>query len=162
MASLFSTLSTGQSALSAASAGIQTTSHNVTNALTEGYSAQSVSTSTADAVNVGGLWLGQGVTTDAITRAGDSILGLRRVEQSGVAMESEAKASALKLVEPLFDESGSDGLSAALTELFGALTSATADPADSGNRAAVVYAAQDFAMTLNQVADGLVAGKAAD
>jgi flagellar hook-associated protein 1 FlgK len=159
MASLFSTLSTGQSALSAASAGIQTTSHNVTNALTEGYSAQSVTTSTADAVNIGGLWLGQGVTTDAITRAGDSILGLRRVEQSGIAMESEAKASALQLVEPWFDESGTDGLSAALTEFYGALTAATTDPSDSGNRAAVVYAAQDLATTFNNVAEGLTAAK---
>lgn len=157
MASLFSTLSTGYSALSAASAGIQTTSHNVTNALTDGYSTQSVVTSTADAVNVGGLWLGQGVTTDAITRAGDSILGMRRVEQSGVAMESEAKANALRLVEPLFDESSTDGLSAKLTAFFDALTAATSDPSDSGNRAAVVYAANDLASMFNGVADGLIA-----
>lgn len=156
MASLINTLSTGYSGLASAKAGIQTASHNVTNALTDGYSVQSVVISTQDAVNIGGLWVGQGVSTDDIQRAADSILGMRRIEQSGIASAADAEADALSLAEIWFDESQMDGISTKLNAFFDSLLSATSDPSDSALRLDVAYSGQALADSFNTTAQGLI------
>jgi flagellar hook-associated protein 1 FlgK len=68
---MFAGLSSGSVALSYYTRAIETAGHNVANASTEGYARQRVNTAANAPVNDGGFWVGQGVSTTAITRMRD-------------------------------------------------------------------------------------------
>lgn len=153
--SLFDTIQTAYTGLQAADAGITATAHNVANATTEGYTRREVTTSTVDPVAQNGLWVGQGVSVDQITRNVDSILGGRRLVQSGVTAEAEAEYQALSFVEPLFEDFISEGVSDKLDQFFDSLQAATADPSDPTLRLQVAQAGDALAKDVNSSADGL-------
>ena len=69
MAGLFGTLNIGRSGMTAAQTAVTTTSHNISNLNTEGYSRQRVNLVTARAESVTGYGqVGSGTLVDSITR----------------------------------------------------------------------------------------------
>ncbi len=152
---LLNSLLVGSSGLRAANVGIQTTSHNVANAMTPGYHARSPDQVVSAPLRQGSLSLGQGVSVDSIRRASDAFLAMRQLQTAGDAMTSSTLHTALSQVESHFDEATGTSLREALDGVFDALTEATADPSDRGLRIGVIGATSALASTVHRVATGL-------
>lgn len=151
-----SALNAARTGLSAASMGIETTSNNVANAATEGYSRRAVRTTSGAAVTLGGHARGTGVAIDRISRASDFFITRRIVDTAGDAGEATARRDALVLAESWFSEGEVNGLSTRLQDFYDSLSSASADPGNASARRAVVTAATRFANGISRVASALV------
>ncbi|MFO1413561.1 MAG: flagellar hook-associated protein FlgK [Burkholderiales bacterium] len=144
----------GVSGLNAAQAGLLTTSHNIANVNTAGYSRQQVIQSTAPPVFSGGGFLGQGVNVDTVRRVYDAFL-TSRVQQtqatsSGVATYA-AQTSALN---SMFGDSAS-GLTPVLDAFFAGINGVSANPADMSSRQVMLSDAQALATRFNAMAGQL-------
>ncbi|MEZ4239394.1 MAG: flagellar hook-associated protein FlgK [Myxococcota bacterium] len=156
--SLLNTLSTGLSGLRVASTGIATTTQNVSNATVQGFTRRTADVSTADPIQRGLVWLGQGAKVDGISRAADPFALARLFDSTGDANAASAEHAALSQIEPLFESAMGTSFKGTLDGIFDALTMATADPSDLGLRANVVSALQTFSDAANVLGTGLEAG----
>ncbi|MEQ1506229.1 MAG: hypothetical protein ABMB14_28620, partial [Myxococcota bacterium] len=147
--SLFDTLGAGLSGLTVASAGIQTTTHNVSNASTAGFTRRRIDVSSADPLRRGPVWLGQGARVDGVSRATDPFALGRLYTTTGDASSAAAAHAGLVSFEGLFEPTSGTSLRQAVDGLFDAFQGATADPADPNLRTEVVSAAQRFATTVS-------------
>jgi flagellar hook-associated protein 1 len=153
--SLFSTLYVGHSGLAAARTGIDATAHNVANSLTPGYTRRGVDQSTMSPIRQGGLWIGQGVSTDAISRSTDNFLGMRRIETAAASQAAASFYDAMTGVEFFFDETDSTGPQGNLTAFFDALGATSADPSDASLRAEFARAGETLADSIRVTQIGL-------
>lgn len=151
-------LAIGRRALGAASAGINTTSQNVANAATPGYSRRRVLQQTSDPLQRGGLWLGTGVNVTGINRASDRFLGGRLVAAAGADAQASALESTLSVVQGYFDETSGTGLSEAYGSFYSSMSKLTSNPSDTGGRREVVESARTLASTVSRTAQGLADG----
>lgn len=149
---LLDTLRVGSSGLAAAGANIDATAQNVANSSTVGFHRRSVEQTVADPVISGIVAIGQGVSIDGIVRDNVALLGAQQVELAGDASAAASLHDALIQVEPLFDETTSDGLRTSIDAFFDALVEATTDPSELGLRAEVVATAEDVAQTVSATA----------
>ena len=80
----------GVSGLSAAQAGLLTTSHNISNAATPGYSRQVIVQGTNSHLFTGAGFLGQGAHVETVRRVYDEFLGRQvlNAEMGAAEMES--------------------------------------------------------------------------
>lgn len=154
--SLLSTLNIGRSGLQASSVGIETTSHNVANASTDGFHRQSVERiNPAQRQIAGGAFLGQGVSVSSIRRASDELLGQRWIEAGGDAGKSGALSAGLSTIETYFNEASQDGVNQTLQAFFDALGTASSDPSDLGHRQTLNRAGLNLAETISRTGKSL-------
>ncbi len=146
--SLINSIRIGQTGLNAASAGIEVTGHNVSNANTDGYHARTVGTSTTAAVNQGSLWFGQGTSVAQVSRAGDELVSSRLIESQGEASYQSSLYDTLSVVEAMFSETDESGLATSLSEFFDSLEASTIDPSDSSLRSGVTGSASELAQSV--------------
>jgi flagellar hook-associated protein 1 FlgK len=156
--SLFDVLGVGRSGLSAATTGLSTTTHNVSNATTDGFTRRRVDLATADPVRRGQNWLGQGVQVVGIGRSADNLALGRLLSASSEAQAATTEHSALVTFERLFEPSSGTSLRQAIDGLFDAFGAASVDPGDQGLRRGVVHAASMLVTTVTGIADGLTQG----
>ena len=110
-------LSTGVSGLLAFQSALDTTSHNIANASTPGYSRQLVNLATQGADQSGSGWIGRGVQVTTIQRAFDAALsGQARTATSGY-QQLDTFATLAGRVDNLFSDSSS-GLATTLQQLM--------------------------------------------
>src|SRR6056297_774363 len=123
-------LNTSLSGLQAAQRALATTSNNIANAATEGYSRQRVDFGTRPAQFTGGGFLGTGVQVNDVRRVYDAFLGEQ--VRSGTAGEARLEVFA-ELSGRVGDMLGSSsgGLSGGLQSFFGSLDSLANDPAST-------------------------------
>lgn len=152
---VLTTLSIGRSALGAASAGIETTSKNITNASTAGYTRRRLMTVTGDNFRRNGNWLGGGVKLVGERRLSDRLLGMRVIEGAGASAAASAAESSLTVAEGYFDETGDSGLRQAWDSVFSSFTALTANPADTGARQQTISSLASFAAAVGRVGGGL-------
>ncbi len=152
MANIFSI---GVSALVSAQRQLSTTSHNITNVNTEGYSRQRAELSQLPAQTLGNLFFGSGVRVSEVTRIADQFL----ITQLRSAIANEAKASAYLGFSTQVDNLIGDGLlTSSLGGFFAALQDANGDPASIATREVLLNSAQSFAARfrdLNQHLDAI-------
>lgn len=153
--SLLSSLRVGHSGLSAASAGVDVTSHNVSNAATPGFSRRRVEQAIADPLRRGPQWIGAGVRIDGIGRAADGLIARRATLAAGTSKNLETAYGALQPIESLFESEAGRGLRGVVDAFFNALSAATTDPADRSRRSAVLKSATDLADTVQSTAKSL-------
>lgn len=154
--SLLSTLNIGRSGLQASSVGIEVTSHNVSNASTEGFHRRSIERELpASRMIAGGASVGQGVAISRIRRASDELLGMRWMEAQGDASFAGAESAGLSTVETYFNETNQSGVNQVLEEFFNALGAATADPSDIGHRQTLNRAGFNLADTVSRTATNI-------
>ena len=110
-------LSIGQSALTAAQVGLSTTSHNIANASTPGYSRQVVIQGAAQAQNFGYGFMVQGTDVSTIQRVYNDYLGIQA--QSAQASKSglDSYYTQIQQIDNLLSDPAS-GLSPALQDFF--------------------------------------------
>lgn len=137
-------LGTGKSALFAFQRALATTSHNIANVNTEGYSRQRVS---FESINVGNRdfeYLGTGVNVADIERIHDQFATSR--VNSATSEHAEQQAS-YQMASRLDNLVATDGISVspAINEFFNAMQDANADPSSMTSRSIALDKADELA-----------------
>lgn len=131
-------LDIAKTALLTSQKAIQTTSHNIANANTPGYTRQKVIISSGEPVLSGGYHVGTGVTVDGIERAYDRFLGLQILDSTGSKGRYEGLEEALSRLEGIFNDLEGAGLGDTLNDLFDALNDVANDPSSYSARTALL------------------------
>jgi len=134
--------------LNASQSGLETTSHNITNQTTVGYTRQRVLTSTAGATATGQGFVGRGVRVDTIQRQYDSFLYRQLVDARGQGAEYTAHLDQLSQINDYL-ANRTVGIAPALNDFFSSLNSAASSPADPAVRQDLVGKAASLATQLN-------------
>lgn len=134
----------GTQAIYAAYAQLQTTSNNIANANTPGYSRQSAQLATAGSAYSGSGYYGRGVTVATITRASNMFLTSQAVGAASTAAADGVRRDLLGQLEKVF-AGGAAGMGHAATQIFNAYADLAAAPGDLSARQAVLGRLEDFA-----------------
>ena len=118
MASLFNSLNIGYTGLVAAQAGVSTTSHNISNAESEGYVRQRVVTAASTPIKMGEGQVGNGVDIVNIARIFDSFVFDRFSESSANKEYSDYTERTLNQLSTFFPEIDGVGIKADLTRYY--------------------------------------------
>lgn len=136
-----SILSLGISALNAANIGLQTTSHNISNANTPNYSRQSLIQTTAIAQFTGGGYLGKGVEISTIRRSYDDFLESQVRESKSRGSYYDTYYNSVSQLDNLVSDS-SAGLQPALTDFFSGVNNVSQNPGSTSARQSMLSSSQ--------------------
>lgn len=156
MSGLFGSLNSATSGMTSAQTVLQTISHNVANANTDGYSKQRVTLETNNPFNKSGVGqLGTGVRISGVIRVvDDAVVGQLRDENSTLA-KFESKSDALQQLEAIFNEPSKTGLSNNLSEVFASWTYLGSNPEIATAKTMVVQNSETMTDTMNHMATQL-------
>lgn len=156
MSGLFGSLNSATSGMTSAQTVLQTISHNVANANTDGYSKQRVTLETNNPFNKSGVGqLGTGVRISGVIRVvDDAVVGQLRDENSTLA-KFESKSDALQQLEAIFNEPSKTGLSNNLSEVFASWTYLGSNPEVATAKTMVVQNSETMTDTMNHMATQL-------
>ncbi|MFT9097150.1 flagellar hook-associated protein FlgK [Liquorilactobacillus sp.] len=156
MAGLFGTLNNATSGLSANQVALQTSSHNIANTSTDGYSRQRVDLETNSAYTVPGVgMLGTGVKSAGVERiVDDFVRGQIRNANSNYQFATE-KSDVLGDLENVFNEPSDNGLLTQLSTLTSSWTGLSNNPESDTAKTLVAENASTFADTLNSMANDI-------
>lgn len=150
MANIFSI---GQSALTAAQAGVNTAAHNIANVATPGYSRQTV-------VQVAGN-AGQGAQVADIKRSYSSFLGSQLLSTQSQQSQLEVQYGQIQQIDNLMADS-SVGLAPAMQNFFNSLQDVSTSPSDATLRQGVLFSAEtvttrfkDMSASLDEIRQGV-------
>lgn len=155
MTSTFHGLEVARRALSAQQTALYTTSHNISNANTEGYTRQRVnfeqiSTLTTSRYTEGvKSEIGSGVEEGSIQRIRDRFIDKQFRAENGKLGYYEQRADALKQVEDLLNEPSDEGLAKVMDQFYGSLQDLVTHPEDDGARSVVAQRGLGVADALN-------------
>ncbi len=138
MSGLSLILETARRALMSQQIGINVTSHNISNASTEGYSRQRVSFAATPALWERYGYLGTGVEAQSIGRLRDSYLDGQIRYSNGTSSAATTQQGVLSQVEASFNEPSDAGLSSMLTQFFNSWQTLSTHPEDSSSRNSVI------------------------
>lgn len=111
-------LNIGKSGLFAAKSSMSTTSHNIANANTEGYSRQEVRTKNSVTLPEGDYVLGTGVDIQSVRRYHDDLIEKKLNVSTANHKFNEERTLQLGHVEEIFNEINSEGLNKILNRFF--------------------------------------------
>lgn len=133
--------SIGAQALQNAQLGLATTSHNISNANTAGYTRQRIIMTANIATLTGAGYVGQGAHVSSIERIYSShLVNQVNTAQSSVSRLESYSSAISELSSVLLDDSS--GLSSALTGFFTGVGQVNSDPSSTTTRQTMVSAAQ--------------------
>lgn len=136
-------MSTAVSGLLAFQRGLDTTSQNIANAATPGYSRQRVELATRPAQPYGSGWIGSGVQVSTVARVYDSFLAAQvRSSASSLARYDTIATAAGRLDNVLGDSS--HGVTAAVRNFINAFHDVASDPSSATARQALLSQAEVF------------------
>ena len=154
MSSLNASLSTALSGLSAEQAALETTTNNVANANTPGYSRQVPVLVTSNPVVEDPLTLGTGVTVKTIQSVRDPILESQIQQETQSQGQFSALASALTQTQSSFSSSTAD-IGTGISNFFNSVNQLSTSPSDLSLRQSVLTAAGNLATAFNTAANQL-------
>ncbi|MFB5192876.1 flagellar hook-associated protein FlgK [Alicyclobacillus fastidiosus] len=161
MLGTFLGLQTSFSGLEAAQAGINTVSHNISNANTAGYSREVVDYTENQALSLPGVsssmlgQVGQGANVEQIQRVQSDFLDDQYRQQNASLSQANVEQSTLNEVSGIIDEPSSTGISSALQQFYQSWDTLGSNPSELSSRTAVVDAAQTLTDVMNQTANQL-------
>lgn len=130
-------LNIGKSGLFAAKKSMSTTSHNIANANTEGFSRQEVRTETGITLGEGDYVLGTGVEIQSIRRSHDELV--EKKLNNSITNHEYNKERSLQLghVEEIFNEINSEGMNKVLNRFFNSFRELSNQPENETVRSVV-------------------------
>ncbi len=147
--SLNNILQIGLTGMFAAGASMQTTSHNIANAATPGFSRQrALSGSTPGVLTAYGL-LGSGTQIVDVSRQTDNFLVAQRRDQSSLLAQYDSENLALSNVEMIFGSVENNHLGDAMTQFFTAWSTLATPSHDPVLREEVLGSAERLVLDLN-------------
>jgi flagellar hook-associated protein 1 FlgK len=126
-------LSTGVSGLRAFQSALATTSHNIANASTPGYSRQLVNLATQGADTLGSGWVGRGVEISSIERAFDAALSGQMRTATSSYQQLDTFATLAARIDNLFSDA-STGLATTLQQFTNAAQAVADAPTSTSAR----------------------------
>lgn len=140
-------LSISASGLAASSAELNTASNNLANVSTPGYATEQVNLSPEAAA--GPLVTGQGVVVGSVSRLSDAIYSAVSVAAAGVQGAAVQTNQVMSSIQTVFPEPSTSGLASQLNTFWSSVATLASNPSQVGAEQAVVGAAQNVALTLN-------------
>ncbi|MGB8885564.1 MAG: flagellar hook-associated protein FlgK [Candidatus Korobacteraceae bacterium] len=150
MSGLFGTLSIALGALEAQQAGLQTTTNNVANLNTPGYSRERPILEEADPIVQNNIAFGGGVELEGIQSLRSNLLDMQISEETQQQGNSQAAVNAMDQVQTLFPDD-TTGIGAQISAFFQSLNSLSTNPSDLTLRQSVLSAAGNMATAFNDV-----------
>ena len=154
MSSTFLGLNTAYTGLQAANSALNTTSNNISNAETEGYSRQVVTTQAADAIRSFTTYgcVGAGVETLAIERVRDNFYDEKFWANNTKLGEYEAKKYYMSCIEEYYtDDDSIKGFSAIFDEYYGGMAELAKNPGDATVRQQMIGYAGNLTTYFNDM-----------
>ncbi len=151
-------------AMLANTAMLQTVSHNISNANTEGYSRQQVELATEGGQFSGAGFFGRGVRIQSVTRSSDQFLTREANVNLAAASADQARLDKLKQMEKVF-QTGEAGIGYAASQMLNAFVDVANQPQDLSARQVALARAQDLVSRAQSAAnqlDSLQSGVFAD
>lgn len=154
MSGLFGTLSIALSSLTASQQELATTSNNVANANTPGFSRQRPVVVTGDPIVEASLSFGTGVVLQKIQSLRDPIL---EIQLNQATQQQSQLDTALQQLQQLQTQFGSatSGIGADISNFFNSLQQLAPDPSNLALRQSVLTAASNLAADFNTTANSL-------
>lgn len=147
MAKIHGLMDIGKRGMAVSQTAIQTTSHNIANRTTEGFSRQRVETATSPTIDEGRYRIGTGTQLSAIQRTNNPWIE-KQIEREGSQFAFyEGQAQALGRIENALNEQSVKGLNASISEFFGAFRELANNPESSVPRVQVREAAINLIKT---------------
>lgn len=140
-------LTVAVSGLKAFQRALDTTSHNIANVSTPGYSRQSVSFATTEPQGFGSVNVGTGVKVQSIDRYYDSLLATQMRTASSANSRLQAYSDKAGTLDNLFADDAT-GLSASLQKFTNALQSVANQPSSTSARQVLLSEAQGLSQRL--------------
>lgn len=154
MSGLFGSLSIALSGLSVSQQELETSSNNVANASTPGYSRETAATDPGAPVVYGPLSIGTGVVLEKIESLRDPILEIQLNQETQQQSSLNAQLEQLQLQQTQFSSSTS-GIGADISNFFNSLQQLSPDPTNLALRQSVLTAAGNLATDFNNAANSL-------
>lgn len=154
--SIMSVLQIGAGALFAQQQALQTTSHNIANVDTPGYTRQRVTLTTAAPTNTGSLFLGLGVNASGVTGVMSNFFEAQLVGLKPGLGFSDAEQRALSGVADTLPVTEDQGIALALSSFWGALSELANNPAGQAERVNLIGSSRTLGDILRQTRTTLV------
>lgn len=152
MGSTFFGLNVALSGIMAQQRALNTVSHNITNATTQGFTRQRVDLAAAVAYPMPGLntavapgQIGTGVVATQHTRIRDTFVDVTIRNQAASVGQWDARATGLKALDTIIDEPGETGLTSLLSAFWGSFQALSVQPDSAAAREAVRAAGENLA-----------------
>jgi flagellar hook-associated protein 1 FlgK len=147
-------LNIGISGLNAAQAGISTTSHNISNVNTAGYSRQTTvqTTNTPQFTGVG--YLGQGTSVSTIKRLYDGFLATQTREAQSQSSQLSMLSGQLSNIDNLLADT-TVGLAPVMDSFFDAVNTLASNPSDAAARQSLISAGQSLSTRFRDLSSQL-------
>ena len=156
-----STLSIAITGLNAAQAGLLTTSHNISNSNTAGYSRQVVQQTTQNPFYTGSGFIGQGTRVETVQRQYSAFLGQQLAASHAATSQLESYQTQLDQIDNMLGDT-TVGLSPAINGFFNGVNEVAANPSSIPARQAMLSGAQsmvarfqDLSARLREIGSGL-------
>lgn len=130
-------LSQSKGALSANQSGLSTTSHNIANANTKGYTRQRVELHANQPVNEGRARIGTGVGVGAVTRTSSPFVNKRIEEESSDLGQFESLNEVYTQIEADLGDESESGVTSRISRFFNDVRSLSTEPQSVPLRSAV-------------------------
>jgi flagellar hook-associated protein 1 FlgK len=151
MRTTFGTFNIATSGLFASQRSLDVTSHNISNANTEGYSRQiSLQKATMPTYGDPTGVVGTGVETYDIIRMRSNYLDQKYWGQNKTYQEWNVKQEQLEQIEGVFNEPSDTGIRVVMDEFFTSLEELSKKPGDSTCRTATLEKANSLAISINR------------
>lgn len=157
MSGLLSTLNTAKSGMNVSQVAIQTTSHNISNINTPGYSRQRVNQSASSPLysmpgknsNFGAGQIGTGAQIDDVTRIRNSFYDYQYRSESHQYGNTSVKYEYFKNIEGIFNEPSDTAISSSLNSFFNSWSELSKDPQSSGVKSVVIENGKYLSNSIN-------------
>ena len=137
MAKIHGLLDLGKRGLMLNQSALQTTSHNIANRATEGYSRQRVDVQSNPAISEGNHRIGTGAMAAGISRTNNPWLE-KQIEREGSQLAfAEGRATGLQKIEGVFNEQTIKGLSGSISDFFNSFRELASNPESAVARTVV-------------------------
>lgn len=158
---LFHTLGIAEQSLYNTRQGVDTASHNISNANTAGYSRQRVNLKARDPQLLGRVLAGSGSYIENITRTHNKFVERQLNRAQQVSGEANGRFDAIKSLEPIFSPELGSAVPDQITNFFNSLQELSVTPSDEAVRNAVRESAKNVTSSFKRV-DGDIKQRRAD
>ena len=141
-------LGTALSGLMAFQRSLDTTSHNIANVNTDGYSRQRVELGTRPAEFTGAGYIGQGVNIATVSRSYDQFITNQLTSSTSAFAETNTLSTLASQVDNIISNEAT-GLSPALKSFFNAVNEVANDPSSLPARQVMVSEAESLTQQFN-------------
>jgi flagellar hook-associated protein 1 FlgK len=140
-------------------AALSTTSNNIANANTPGYSRQTVDLAEVAPAEYGGNLIGGGVEIQQIVSQRSGLLQTQLDQETQQQSKYNSYLGSMQQVQALFNETSGAGLQSSISGFFNSVQQLSTSPSDTSLREGVLTSAQNMAQAFSSTASNLVSAQ---